>query len=516
MILRRLAVGLLVLILALGISGAVAQDEPLKVIATYSILGDIVQNIAGDNIELTVLVGANGDSHTYAPSPQDVTALAEADLLFENGLEFETWLDELYEASGSTAPRIVVSDGIEPLVFEEHDDAHEEVTDLSLWSGGWVSGWAFGVEAMQPAFDAILETTPELTQAGILDYYEAGNHSAFETFDIDGENITFAGADGSVTCAYAFVGSETVLAFPTETWSLFASEDAACAAYRNLLLMPPHASEPGSSPHFHFRYGSDSFDELIADASPWYPSLYPQGTTIEQIMGAWIASARAVGLYIASVQGIEVALTEEEQTAGETEEEHEHEEEAHAEEDHHDHEHGTFDPHIWHDPVNGIVIVEHVRDALIATDPANAAVYEANGAAYIAQLAALDEYIHKQVETIPATNRILITSHDTFGYFAAKYGFAEQNLLGSLSTEVADPSAGEMTELIDEIQTSGVPAIFAENISNPDLIETLADEAGVTVAPPLYTDALGQPGTPGEGYLSLLRYNVDTIVAALQ
>jgi len=203
-----------------------AQEDRLQVVATYSILGDLVRNIAGDNIELTVLVGPDGDSHVYEPTPQDAIALAEADILFENGLEFETWLDDLYESSGSTATRIVVSDGIEPLAFRGHDHAreHEEVTDLSPWSGEWVSGWSFGIEAMQPAFDAVLEATPELTQDDILAYYELGNQSAFDTFAVNGETITFAGSDGSMTCTYVFTGSETVVAFPTETWSLFATK----------------------------------------------------------------------------------------------------------------------------------------------------------------------------------------------------------------------------------------------------------------------------------------------------
>jgi ABC-type Zn uptake system ZnuABC Zn-binding protein ZnuA len=125
-------------------------------------------------------------------------------------------------------------------------------------------------------------------------------------------------------------------------------------------------------------------------------------------------------------------------------------------------------------------------------------------------------YIRDQVATIPQANRVLITSHDTFGYFADEYGFDVLNVLGSLSTEAADPAAGEIAELVGEIQSSGVPAIFTENISNPALVEQVASEAGVIVAPPLYTDALGQPGTPGATYLEMLRYNVDTMVEALQ
>jgi hypothetical protein len=134
---HRLITLLLLLFFVSGISIVGAQAEPLKVVATYSILGDIVQNIAGDNIELTVLVGPDGDSHVYEPTPQDAIALAEADLIFENGLEFETWLDDLYQASGSTTTRIVVSDGIEPLAFEEGDHNHEHEAE---GDGGFMEG----------------------------------------------------------------------------------------------------------------------------------------------------------------------------------------------------------------------------------------------------------------------------------------------------------------------------------------------------------------------------------------
>jgi ABC-type Zn uptake system ZnuABC Zn-binding protein ZnuA len=115
-ILRSVIVALLLLSLGLVLPAA-AQEAPLRVVATYSILGDLVQTVAGENIELT---------------PQDAVARAEADLTFENGLEFETWLDDVYTVSSSTATRIVASDGIEPLPFEGHDHEHEEITDLSV------------------------------------------------------------------------------------------------------------------------------------------------------------------------------------------------------------------------------------------------------------------------------------------------------------------------------------------------------------------------------------------------
>jgi ABC-type Zn uptake system ZnuABC Zn-binding protein ZnuA len=131
-------------------------------------------------------------------------------------------------------------------------------------------------------------------------------------------------------------------------------------------------------------------------------------------------------------------------------------------------------------------------------------------------LEALDTFIREQVATIPEENRILVTSHDTFGYFGAEYGFEIAPAIASFSTENAEPSAGEIADLIDDIRAEGVPAVFAENVTNPDLLQQIASEAGVTFAPTLYTDALGPPGTPGATYLEMVRYNVTTIVEALR
>ncbi len=892
MILRRLSIFILVLSVFCT-TVVTAQTDTLKVVATYSILGDIVHNIAGENVDLTVLVGPDGDSHVYEPTPQDLIALAEADLIFENGFEFETWLDDLYVSSGSTAARIVVSDGIEPLAFEAHNEevhVHEnesvEITDLSLWEGESISIWGLDETELQPAITAILQSTSELTLENILRYIEEGNYTSFDTLTVQGQSVTFTSDADSMTCPYIYAGHEPVIEFPTATWYLFATSDETCADYRYLLLMPPHAAETGSIPHYHMRYGATDLEGLVAQGAPWYPSLYPVVSDSAAIMNSWVVNARMIGLYIATAYGIDVTLSEEEMAAQESaaapvvdvelaprrllvadgvdstvsvvdlesgdvlatyelsasaavytspsgrygfavqtdgnsvnvidsgvelepHEDHYHthfeeptlldfafegpvpihfvihdgqivvftddngtatlfteanitdasvpllsfvseaphhgvgvalgdmvllshfdpsgedlpngidvldleghvlqtfdgcdqlhgeaplengaafaceqgvlvierdgnsftssliaypddgrawglihdkrspylfgdfgekalvrvdvavgtsevitipealwefrfhpddasklltlttdgslnvidaasgtiessvqvvdaftipeewgeprpslatipghtlvsdpitgriftvhladmevegsykvngvpvaltafgyapvaDEEHHHEDDTHGHSHGEFDPHIWHDPNNAIVMVNNIRDALVDLDTAHRDQYEANAEAYISELTALDQYIRDQVATIPEANRVLVTSHDTFGYFADEYGFEVMNVLGSVSTEAADPGAGQIVELVHAIQESNVPALFAENIINPGLVEQVAAEAGVSVAPMLYTDALGQSDTPADTYLNLLRYNIDTITAALQ
>lgn len=106
---------------------AFAQDK-LNVIATFSILGDIVQNVGGDRVEVTTLVGPDGDAHVFQPAPADAQAVAGADVIVANGLGFEGWMDRLVEASGTTAAIITASETVMPLAFaeEEHRDDHAE------------------------------------------------------------------------------------------------------------------------------------------------------------------------------------------------------------------------------------------------------------------------------------------------------------------------------------------------------------------------------------------------------
>lgn len=297
---KWLSIVILVVLLLPLVSVHGQTEDQLQVVATYSILGDVVQNIGGDHIALTTLVGPDGDTHTYEPVPQDSVTLSEADLVFENGLGFESWLDDLYTASGSTAKRVVISEGIIP---------------------------------------------------------------------------------GTIS-----VGDE----------------------------------------------------------------------------------------------------------AGET------------------------DPHLWQNMYNFVHASEIVRDALSAADPANAASYQMNANAYIAQLLDTDTYILQQVQTIPAEQRKLVTDHDAFGYFASRYGFTiVGTALGSVTTEGAEPSAADIAALVGAIQATGTRAIFPENIENPDLVNQVAQEANVVVGPALCSDALSPADGPCPTYVAMMRYNIDSMVGAL-
>ncbi|MCS7055103.1 MAG: zinc ABC transporter substrate-binding protein [Thermoflexales bacterium] len=310
-------------------------ETKLKVLATFSIIADLVRNVAGDKVTLVTLVGAEMDSHDYEPTPSDMAKVADAQLIFENGLMFESWLDRLYEASSSRAKRVVLSEGIDPRPFAEdgHGHAHE---------------------------------------------HEHGHDHKHD-----------AGAEGE---------------------------------------------------HAH----------------------------------------------------------------GE------------AKTDKHAHEHGEFDPHVWQDVRNVIQMVSNIAQALSEADPANADFYATNAEAYIARLEALDEEIVALVEQIPEDKRKLVTSHEALGYFADRYGFKiVGTVLGTMSAEAREPSAQDFAKLAESVKAEGVRVIFLENVTNPQVVERLAKEAGIAIGPSLYTDALGAPGSPGATYIDMMRFNVRAIVEAL-
>ena len=177
---------------------------------------------------------------------------------------------------------------------------------------------------------------------------------------------------------------------------------------------------------------------------------------------------------------------------------------------------GDFDPHTWWNPLNAAAYVKSIGAELTRLDPAGGAVYAANVKAYSVQLTALDAYARQQFARLPAPARQLVTNHDALGYLAQRYGFTVVGqVFGGLSTE-REPSAQELARLVRDVKASGARAIFTENTVNARLAQALSSETGVKIAPPLYTDALGAPGSDGDTYLKAFRHNVDVMVAALK
>jgi ABC-type Zn uptake system ZnuABC Zn-binding protein ZnuA len=176
------------------------------------------------------------------------------------------------------------------------------------------------------------------------------------------------------------------------------------------------------------------------------------------------------------------------------------------------------DPHIWHDPANARIMVGDIATALATKDPAGATGYRHDAATYDAKLAALDAEDGAEIASIPAAQRQLVTNHDAFGYYCARYGI---DFVGSIIPSFdssAELSGSELSDLVAKIKQTGVRAVFSESSLPPKTAETVAQEAGVQVVEgedALYADGLGPAGSPGGTYLGAERHNTDTIVKAL-
>jgi ABC-type Zn uptake system ZnuABC Zn-binding protein ZnuA len=173
------------------------------------------------------------------------------------------------------------------------------------------------------------------------------------------------------------------------------------------------------------------------------------------------------------------------------------------------------DPHMWLDPNNVIIYAENIRKGLTEYDPEGAVIYQSNADSFIAKLNDLDAWIVEQVSQIPPERRLLITNHESLGYFAERYGFTVAGTVIESFSSGASPSAGQMAGLIDQIKSSGAPAIFLDASDNEALAKQIADETGVRVITDLHLESLTD-GAPSGTYIDMMKYNVTQIVEALK
>ncbi|GIU96059.1 MAG: manganese transporter [Gaiellaceae bacterium] len=176
------------------------------------------------------------------------------------------------------------------------------------------------------------------------------------------------------------------------------------------------------------------------------------------------------------------------------------------------------DPHVWFDVELWSFALRAVRDTLATVDPTHAAFYRANAAAYAKELAALDAWVTAQASRVPRARRVLVTAHDAFGYFGRAYGFEVRGLQG-IST-VSEAGARDVAELADVIVERRIPVIFVESSVSPRTIQAVqaavrAQGFDVEIGEPLFSDAMGDAGTPEGTYPGMVRHNVRAIVSGL-
>lgn len=171
------------------------------------------------------------------------------------------------------------------------------------------------------------------------------------------------------------------------------------------------------------------------------------------------------------------------------------------------------DPHAFQSIANAKIYVKNIAEAFCAADTEGCVSYQTNAAAYTKKLDALEVEVKAAIQSIPEAKRVVITSHDAFGYFEHAYGLTFLAPQG-ISTD-SEPSAADVAKLVEQVKQDKAAAIFVENITNPRLIEQIASETGIKVGGTLYSDALSQPDGPGSTYIDMMHNNIRQIKGAI-
>ena len=240
------------------------------------------------------------------------------------------------------------------------------------------------------------------------------------------------------------------------------------------------------------------------------------GLHLEGFLDRLVQASGATAPVIALTQGVELLRNTEEEDDHHDEHDaqghdHDHHDEGkhgHGEHAHHHH-HGEYDPHAWQSVRNAQIYVNNIAKAFCAADATGCPDYQANAKAYDEKLQALDAELKASVAQIPAARRTIITSHDAFGYLGREYGFQFLAPQG-ISTE-SEASAADVAALIQQIKNQKAAALFLENVSNPRLIQQIANETGMKIGGELYSDALSTADGPAATYIDMMRHNVNTI-----
>ena len=170
---------------------------------------------------------------------------------------------------------------------------------------------------------------------------------------------------------------------------------------------------------------------------------------------------------------------------------------------------GPADPHYWQNPLYVIHYVERIRDGLIQADGANADAYRANAEQFVQELRLLDQEIAAVLEAVPPKRRHLVTYHDAFGHFGARYGW---KVSGLVSSDAADVTPATIITIMGQVQDQGLPAVFAEPQFRSQVMEQAAQDTGVRVGT-IYSDVLDGNVTT---YVEMMRFNAKSLAEHLR
>ncbi|MDR0388246.1 MAG: zinc ABC transporter substrate-binding protein, partial [Treponema sp.] len=418
---------------------------------------DFVRQIAGDRINLTMLLPPGAESHSFEPSPRDIIKIQDCDIFIYVGGENSAWVDRVLESMDISNKKIirmmdavdvVEEEIVEGMEDDEHDHGHDhgefdpsKIKDrpLSDFSGSWKSGISLVNNGSLDSYLAHYAEEEGISAAEAKTIIRSAWASDYDSITITGNTLTI----GNRAAAYTYRGYEIAESeHGPSVWYNYQinAPDNSFPAY---IMLNDHGDgdedeeehheehEHEGVAHIHLKYGGGGFAELLERAG-------------------WAAM-----YFAANASAGEIAET----LAG-----HDHEEEV------------VYDEHVWTSPKNAQRIVRVIADALCEADAGAAAFFRQNAQAYIARLDELDREFQSVVDAA-RSKTIVFGDRFPFRYFADAYGLTYFAAFPGCSTET-EPSAATVAFLINKIRAENIPVIFHIELSNERMADTIAEETG--------------------------------------
>ena len=447
----------LAVILLLLVSPLQAQEAPLNIVASHSIAADVIARVAGDDAEVITLIPRGSDPHSFRPAPSDLRALANADLVFINGANYEEGLLPVIDAAVEEAALFVLSQCVPMLAgghahdehgHDEHDDHHDDEGDDHADEDHMDDDHADD-EHHDDEHDDHAED----------DHHDdEGDEHADEEDHADEDHDEHADEDH-----HEGEGDDHDEADHHD------DED------------DDHADEAGHH---------DDEDDDHAHDDHAVEMHFDEGTAArceqqEAELGDRFVALQDENAVHGPLYAVDCAAID------------------------------GCDPHVWLQPRGIAHWALTARDILSAHDGAHAEGYHARADGFLDEIEALEQdELLPLIATLAPEQRLLVTHHSALGYLAGTYGFTELGGVVPGFSTMAEPGVAELAELIDLIRERNLQAIFGETVTSDALVQQIAAETGASVVP-LTIESLGEEGSPTGTWPGFMRNMVETIVNAL-
>ncbi|MDR0645347.1 MAG: zinc ABC transporter substrate-binding protein [Treponema sp.] len=436
---------------ASGKEEGTANNGKPDVVAVNFPAYDFVRQIAGDRVNLTMLLPPGAESHSFEPTPKDIITVQNSNVFIYTGGESDVWVDRVLESMDTSKKKIirmmdavdvVVEEIVEGMEDDEHDHEHDhaelnpaDVEDrpLSDFSGNWKASVPYLKDGSVDVYFEHAAEESGMTPADVKAMYINMMRTDYPTLTVTSDSITINGVSAKATYkGFKLVESD----HGVSPWYMY--ETGGTAGVPKYWVFNDHGHEAGRQEeeiaHIHALYDDKSFDAIFT-IEDWAAMYFDTSATADDILASMMHHG-----------------------------------------DEHEEEEGEYDEHVWTSPKNAQRIVRVITEALCEVDTANAALFRQNAQNYIAKLDELDKEFQAVVNGAKRKT-IVFGDRFPFRYFADAYGLTYFAAFPGCSTET-EPSAATVAFLIDKVKSEKIPVIFHIELSNERMADTIAEETG--------------------------------------